>query len=527
MTSCRVVHKLSLVIVAGAVIIGYLILATPSPLAFLTDPDQGFQLVNAQKVLLGQHPFINFNTGVYGPLIPYISALGQWLSDCRLIGEITVTITGYSVGYGILFYLTWRLTGSWAASFIALGFMLLLLPRFYKYYIVLGPALFLLALYHFQGTGRRRVLWLAAATVVMGLYRFDFGAYGVLVGSLAVLTSRSDLSEKKYGQELTAFLTIGVAFTGCWLLFVALHAPLQETLRLTFAIVSGAATGLTLPLPAFDTDQGWSRNNALCLAFLLSLCMPVILLLYWLRWRSLLRSPVKQFIPLAAVFAGLVFVQATHRTDIPHVLQVLPVQIPLIAWLGSQVWRMTQWQQPVRWVPPIVILSAAVAVVLPMSPVTAEGLSLTRFRDWVANLDIYSLNRDSLRLYYAQFLEGTDDAWRIQVIQFVYDHTQATEAVAFLPYMPQGYYFAERDYATPTVHYYPGMPNSPEVQAEYIRSFQKRGVNVVVDIPGWRYDDDPQRDIRYYFPALMRYIEQHYPFCKKVGPAVIYTSFPL
>src|SRR5206468_6280885 len=77
---------------------------------------------------------------------------------------------------------------------IAISILALIqLPRFYKYYILLGPtlALFTFLWYLARPTFARRLL-AAFGVVVAGLYRPDMGAYSALAGMVAMALVHRD-----------------------------------------------------------------------------------------------------------------------------------------------------------------------------------------------------------------------------------------------------------------------------------------------------------------------------------------------
>ena len=59
----------------------YLLLTGPSSFDLLFNPDMGSQLTKGMEILHGRHPFLEVDSGVYGPAIFYLSALGQFLDE--------------------------------------------------------------------------------------------------------------------------------------------------------------------------------------------------------------------------------------------------------------------------------------------------------------------------------------------------------------------------------------------------------------------------------------------------------------
>ena len=86
-------------------ILFFIFLNLPKITSFFADADQGAQLAKGMQILNGMHPFADIKGNIYGPLVFYLSAVGQMISGGRLIGEVLIVVAGYYLAYLLLFYL--------------------------------------------------------------------------------------------------------------------------------------------------------------------------------------------------------------------------------------------------------------------------------------------------------------------------------------------------------------------------------------------------------------------------------------
>ena len=130
------------------------LLLTPSYNEFLGQPDPGVPTQQGQQILFGLHPYIDVDSSVYGPAVFYVSALNQWVFEDRLTGEVLMIFLSYATAYALLFA-TFRMAGgsSWALMAFAVV-AVASFPRFHKYYILLGPAIFIGALFKAETTAK-------------------------------------------------------------------------------------------------------------------------------------------------------------------------------------------------------------------------------------------------------------------------------------------------------------------------------------------------------------------------------------
>ena len=117
----------------------------------------------------------------YGPMAMYTSSVGLWASG-SLIGETVFCAAGYSVCL-LLIYRLVAAYSSRTAGIVGAGFGLLLLSRFYKWYVWLIPLATLWALHRYLSSPpRQRWRWVVICGLVLGLswlYRLDMGTTGL------------------------------------------------------------------------------------------------------------------------------------------------------------------------------------------------------------------------------------------------------------------------------------------------------------------------------------------------------------
>jgi len=316
-------------------ILFYISLNAPPALHFLFNPDHGFQLSVAQQILNGLHPFIDLDAGVYGPLVFYVSALGQIISNYRLIGEIISIILGYSIAYFLLFFLILRLSKNRILSILLLIFMLFLMPRFYKYYIFLGPALIATMLYiYLYSQNRSSIIALAFSVAFIGMFRLDYGFYALTVSVTAIILKHTNPIVHIY-RELIFLISLIILFIAPWIIFLEYNASLIDICYHLIQSSSRRAAGLTLPVPAFDlSTPPLSNNNLYSFQFWLFAIIPVMsiaTLLY--SWHSIEKTE-KHFIFCITFLSIIIFCsQALHRSDYHHFLQAIPLHFVQVGWM--------------------------------------------------------------------------------------------------------------------------------------------------------------------------------------------------
>ena len=173
----------------------------------------------------GGQPYIDFPI-YYGPLTPYASALGQKIvTGERPIGEMALVVFGYTLSYFLLFNLIWQASHGLSIALVVIGIALLLVPRMYKYYIVLGPAATMTALWWYIKYPRALLLVVLSGTIVLtGLFRQDYGAYSLFTA--AIVLTRQPMAGRTRLTTLLALVGLTLLFVLPWLIFMAVNGSL-------------------------------------------------------------------------------------------------------------------------------------------------------------------------------------------------------------------------------------------------------------------------------------------------------------
>ena len=261
----------------------------------------------------------------YGPLIFYLSALFQYLSGERLIGEIILVLAGFTTGYLLLFLLIYRISSRWQAAAAGTLIAVLLIPRFYKYYVVLGPAVFLYAL-PFVTTEKDKKLpffMLGCTVAVNALFRFDFGIYCVFTAVLTLILLFARHKQPQLFLRQSALVICGIILPFLpWLIFLMTRGELTGVLSDIYRALSGRGGGLSLPAPVLNiTDLPFTSGQAFSLLFYLMPLTPLLLLLHLQSLKN--RKHTGLFLFLSSIFAYCLYLQALHRSDIHHFLQAI------------------------------------------------------------------------------------------------------------------------------------------------------------------------------------------------------------
>jgi len=198
------------------------IVRTPIPEVVLVDADAGHQLAGAQQIQFGEHPFVDFRS-TYGPLTFYASYAAQSIGGGTIAAELLLCALGYSAAFLLIFLTARQMSGNTIALIIT-ALAVVQLPRFYKYYIYLGPALvlFCTSLYIRQPRATRLAL-LAIAVTITGLYRPDEGAYAFCAALIAVL-----IVEKSWVRALIVLPGLILAAASPWLIFLIARGALGK-----------------------------------------------------------------------------------------------------------------------------------------------------------------------------------------------------------------------------------------------------------------------------------------------------------
>jgi len=495
----------------------FLFLNTPLITFFFRDPDQGAQLAKGMEILNGIHPFINIKGNIYGPLVFYMSALGQLVSGNRLIGEVIIILSGYFVAYFLVFHLTERISKKFFVAFILLTVALTLLPRFYKYYIVLGPALFIHALFYYiyNRKGRMPLIYFSLSVGINILFRFDFGFYSILVLFISIL-----LIHKNEGVGFLLKILSKAAFYISimvipWVIFVVVKSGNFQKFFELFSIVKGIGTGLSLPIPVFNLSESFLSNyNNFSMIFWLFRLLPFFVLIILFFIRSRIKAKESLFVFTTSVYCVLIFIQALHRTSVSHLFQVIPITFILLGWM-IRVLMLKKLEKPEIIKVPIVMLLIFFTigwVVFINNNRIIKKYDLM-LKKWKFSYKSFILDNKELR---DRFRENKN----INIVNLVTDYTKRWEPVLFIPIESQLYYFSERLFRVSMGVLGPGRLKSEREQIDFFDELKQSGTNIIVDRPFFFYDNMPKRNPRHYYPVLMKLIYGSYRIVERSGDSV-------
>ncbi len=507
----------------------------PSYLQFMHNNDAGSQLSKGQQILFGFHPWAHVHSSVYGPAIFYLSALAQALSGGRLLPEIMVIFAGYLASY-LLFFSTFSArTDRRGLLLIFAVIVLAAFPPFHKYHVLLPQAVFLYGLHHalLVSVPGKSALRLSVACAVAGAFRIDFGVYGLISSVLFLLLRNASSGVRTVSKALAIFLATGLLLAGPWLLFLASTADLGEIAVTSYHMTRGLIDGLSSPLPPYRPElPPLNQNNSLVLLYRFFHLAPWgILAVVFLRYRRSVsadrdfrwaKEPTDLYLLVAAVFAVLVNLQASHRIDLSHLKQSLPSSL-LALFLALAHWwpRMSSMRMAGR------SASLAGAVLLTgflgfglahRNLIPGEAYSVTRWRDTMSS---WMLTRSEAL---EEEATGAGDSPLPEILRRVRRLTAREDAVLFIPYLGQAYYFAERHFATAFGWLHPGRFRKAGSQQRFIDAMHT--TRLIVDQPSFAFDRMPERNARAYAPRVMRHIYSTYGLFDVIGGFVFLSREP-
>lgn len=222
--------------------------------------DHFMHLAWAQQVLLGEVPYRDFvEPGM--PLMYLLSAAVQQLWTGPF-SEIVLTSAMLGAAAAATCWLVTRLTGSLVFGVLAVVAEAMLQPRLYGYPKLLVPAVVLVALWHHaESPSPRKLLWLASASVLGGLLRYDLGLFAVLscLGGLLAMPATPVTTRLKQAG-LYAALSFVIVLP--YLLAVHWTSGLWEQIRESLEFAKSDAHQFLLPLEEQPRIMGWPSTDA-------------------------------------------------------------------------------------------------------------------------------------------------------------------------------------------------------------------------------------------------------------------------
>jgi hypothetical protein len=463
---------------AVLVIVCLLLFRTPSPEYVLTDPDGGVQLAAAAQILhFDEHPWIDFAVA-YGPLPYYLSTAFQWVSNDRLIGELFLDVLGYLVALLMLFRASHRLANHPAVAWLAFLSILVLLPRFFKYFILLAPAAILSATFFYVENPRRaRAVIVGIALGCAFLARFDLGIVGVAAVAITTVTVPAVARRTRHIHLAIMAAVCGLVIVP-WLAFVvARGGSLFGLARDILATLTSVPVGLALPHPLL------SWHDPLLTAtyfgfFGLAGATTVLVAVRWrslpLKWRSRMATTV--------VMAAGSLLLASHRSDLSHMIQATPMVLVLGSGLGVLLFAPGGESSNRR---RALIPSAALATttLIAVWAITQTAPSNpVRFGSFDPRQIVrtYRLAAQPLPELVSTIGHQIPEFWPLEIIDQVQQYSSADDRVCIWPWYSQLLYFAGRGFAGRTPYLLPGHLDTPGAQLRIVAELRSNPPSMVL-----------------------------------------------
>jgi len=498
----------AVVSLATALAAAWMMLRWPLPLWMLSDSDWVHQLGGAAQILHGEHPFIDWHTD-YGPLRYYPSALAQWLFGRCTLSELALVTAAYAAAYGLLFDQMWRASRSRVIAAVLLFVALMLAPRLYKYYVVLGPLLCLSAAWReIDRPSTGSLVGLAAALTLMALFRADFGVFGGAAALIAILTGPPSLA-----QRLRRLAQLGICillFAAPWLLWLWWRGGLLTYLADTALNGPGHAGSMALPFPSFDGSQPLhAPNNVTWMLFVCFYALPPLTLLVAL-WPAARREPAERRRIVAAVaLAQGVLLHAAHRSDYSHMLQAIAPCFVLCAWLAGRLWRPAgAYGARAR----IVRVGAAAGLTGAVLVAVAAGVGVGGWPSPYAGIGLLAWREHALQP--AALLERlaaqSGDTSLVQAMRYLQRCAAPTDHIVALPPDIGAYYFSDRPFGGGLPAWSPGFFSSAADQRDWIDTVRRQRVPLIIGDGSNMLDNRLERRFDRYSPLIMAYVDTAY-----------------
>jgi hypothetical protein len=486
----------------------------PTTAAALIDTDGGHQLAGALQILHNEHPFVDFEA-TYGPLTFYASALAQIIFSQRFIGEIILCTLGYVIAYVTLALSIYQITRkTWLAFFFGV-LALLAIPRLYKYYIVLGPALTLwFAWYYINRPKLSNIFWLALAVTLAGLFRSDFGVYCTIAATVAVVLQPSC----KAGGIKRALILWGEIFLVAlpYLLFLTLRGGLGHYFSDMLIGGPNIAVGMSLPFPAFRVNQSpFSGGNLTVMAMIFFFCFPFVSLLFLVvRWKYLENNQGKMLLT-AAVLYSFSLIQV-YRAEYFHLLQAIPLAFPLAAWMVNRLWaNISSSFKKSSIVYLFFLLSLCMAVSIPALLAGHNGWPAISLRGIPEKIRQYSLPKDEMLASAGR----STNLWYVETMQYIRRCTTDQQRLMALPILTTFYYFTDRPFGGGQIGIVSGYFVTENDQERIITKMKQQDIPLIVYVPDLIFDGLPQRKLEVVASSVASYIQTNYRLVKKEGQA--------
>jgi len=499
--------------VSALVCILWVLANIPEPSSFIADNDWGLQLAGANQILHGEHPYVDFPI-YYGPLTPYASALALRLTNMKPIGEIILAVVGYSLAYLLLFHLVYRATDrmSLAISVTLIG--LLLIPRMYKYYIVLGPMATLTALWWYVDKPNKWS-WLISCIVIVltGLFRQDYGVYAVVVGALVIVWRYNGDARGKL-RELLKYIVTLFLIASPWLLFLQLNGSLYTYFYTSIIVAPHAVLSIAKPLEAYDFRASvFTKTNVTFIYFWFFNMLPTIgLATLWFNRQNYIKEEHIRVLSLI-VLSELAMVQSMHRTDYSHVLQAIPMALVLYGWLAENIWqKLREGNKSIRVLAVMGGVGWLFIAGLTFPELIQSRIHLLTFAKHIRNLSVYTEDRPD----YVLAVEAGNPTETTQVIRYIMKCSTDTDRIIAYVRSTNLYYMTNRRFGGGIMSVNPGLLSSDE-EKFVIETLENQQPIIFVDRPEFTYTGNVETQFGNYATDLHDYLYAHFTEVERFG----------
>lgn len=489
----------------AVVALAWILFQVPAPEATLHDPDLGMQISGGRQIAHGELPYVHWHAN-YGPLVFLSSFLVGALSGGRLLGDFLLSLIAYAAGYVLLYQGTLWLTGKRWPAVAVVTIALIGFPRFYKYYIVLCPMLTLATLYlYVEKRTLSRLVAMAVAVVIAGLYRPDFGYYSSLAATLSVFLGGQPGVRWKHFALLVASALVSMS---PWWGYLLLKGRLLTYIQESTTGAAAMARGLRLPVPLYRFSESIaSPHNLVAISYLFWWGLLLVALVLLVQgWR--VREPIRRTMAATTLLlASLCMVQAMHRADYPHLLQAVPTSYIILGFV------LAEGVRRLRRVPSQRLLGGLALLIVTFGTLT--WIAASARSGPIAGInpagprDLAHFYTQRPRQFIERFRQEHPNHPELAVIDAVNRHVPPGRRLLAIPYLTPIYYLTDRPFAAGQMFLAPGFSSTEADQQETIRRLIAEGYPPVIEADAG-FDNKPERAPKHFSAQLIQFIHTQY-----------------
>jgi len=494
-----------------ATLVVLMLASVPELSHYIAHPDSGYQLSLGWLTLCGQFPFVDVLQH-YGPLVTFTSAAAQTVHPSAISEAVTCAL-GYALALYCLFDIFQAIAPGRRYMAIAAGVAVslagwVLLARFYKWYYWLFQVLTLALLARIianSSRAKRSAFAVGLLTGIAFLYRHDLGAACFVTCFVVLAATWWPARQDRPWWTKLALLVSGFALPIlAWFVVLSSVGGVSACGGYLSTIWIGSARigqNLFLPFPRWDWHSPTSPDSCrfLILAFMaVSYAMGIV-------WGgiTMVRSRGQWTAEDSTLFAAgllgvLVSPQGLYRSDVQHLLQVLP---PLLVIDGILLLRLTDRQRTKQ---PVGAFAAALLLALLVFPFWHQRYEMAYNRGPLAKALPTRLR------HLAQGLDVADPKLPVaQVARFVRQHTSPGDSILVPPLLPQVYYWAARPMSG-LVHAYAGIFATDALRSRNLAAVRKNPPRLLVVDKAFLESDRESLFVRFN-PELHAWLKARYP----------------